>query len=184
MCTVTDSFTNAQGVSCVRSVSDTRYMTSHSTILDFITLICCEVRLTNASLCSFLLPIVHSSSLQPNIFDLYCIDYSLTSSFNKLPPCISPIVYTMHPNISTSCSRWGCIAVLQSEQEGNPTYYPAYRTGNSWGAHNSDRQQDPEFCPPQWAASSLSYYLRLLQVTIKPLHTLQSLQSTSLSIYL
>ena len=144
MCTVLDSFCKARG-----SVSHTHtwYVTSHSTSLDFNTLICCGGQLTNASLCSFLLPIVHSSSLQPIIFDLHCIVYSLTSYLNKLSFCISPIVGTVHPNFSTICSRWVCIAVLQSEQEGNPKYSPAYCTGNSWGNHYSDRQQDPACCP-------------------------------------
>lgn len=166
---VLDNFCNAQGTSCVCSVSHTRYMTSHSTILDFITLTCCGGWLTHKRLTMQLSPSYCSLFLlTAKHFALYCIVYSLTSSFNKSPSCISTTVPTVDHNFSTSHSRWVCTAVLQSEQEGNPKYYPAYRTGNSWGAHYSDRQQDHEFCPPQWAASSLSYHLWLIQVTTKP----------------
>ena len=42
MCTVLDNFCNTQGTTRIRSVSHMRYVASHSTILDFITLICCD----------------------------------------------------------------------------------------------------------------------------------------------
>jgi hypothetical protein len=136
-----------------------------------------------SSSCTFpTVPTVHHPVFSPQ-FPQYTTLYFPYSS-HSTPLCIFPIVPTVHSNFCTSCSRWVCTAVLQSEQEGNPKYCPSYCTGNNWGTHYSDRKQDPEFCASQRVASSLNCHLWLIQVTIQPLHTLQSWQSISLSFYL